>query len=229
MEEFGNIEVKGMKLWSDLWVLETVEEIRVLAVGEKLDKERISGELEDICWRQKTRVFCIKGDRNTKLFHCMANSTLRRFNSIDMLMVDGRVMSSNQGSIAECITHFYRKLYSKNEFHRLVLDYVELGRISEEDAMWLDRPFEEDEVLGVVSGFNGDKSPSLDGFSMAFFQSCWSILKSDIMAFLHNFHEQAMFERSLNVSFLSLIPKKSDTMEVKDFHPISLVGLERDV
>ena len=107
MEEFGNIEVKGMKLWSDLRVLETVEEIRVLAVGEKLDKERISRELEDICWRQKSRVFCIKGDRNTKLFRCMANSTLRRFNSIDMLMVDGRVMSSNQGSIAECITHFY--------------------------------------------------------------------------------------------------------------------------
>ena len=107
MEEFGNIEVKGMKLWSDLRVLETVEDIRVLAVGEKLDKERISRELEDICWRQKSRVFYIKeGDRNTKFFHRMANSH-RRFNSIDKLMVDGRVMSSNQGSIAECITHFY--------------------------------------------------------------------------------------------------------------------------
>jgi len=145
-----------------------------------------------------------------------------------MLMVDG-VMSSNQGSIAECITRFYRKLYSENEIHHLVLDDVELGRISKEDAMWLDRPFEEDEVLGVVSGFNRDKSPGLDGFSMVFFQSCWSILKSDIMAFLHNFHEQAMFERSLNVSFLSLIPKKSNIVEVKYFHPIILVGLESDV
>ena len=33
-----------------------------------------------------------------------------------------------------------------------------------------------------------------------------------------------MFERSLNVSFLALIPKKPDAMDVKDFHPISLVG-----
>ena len=46
---------------------------------------------------------------------------------------------------------------------------MELGRIYEEDANWLDRPFEEDEVFGVVSGFNGDKSPGLDGFSMVFF------------------------------------------------------------
>ena len=60
--------------------------------------------------------------------------------------------------------------------------------------------------------------------SIAFFQSCWSILKSDIMAVLHNFHEQAVFERSLNVSFLALIPKKADVVEVKDFRPISLVG-----
>ena len=101
---------------------------------------------------------------------------------------------------------------------------MEFGRISEEDALWLDRPFEEEEVFGVVSGFNGDKLPGPDGFSIAFFQSCWSILKSDNMAVLHNFHEQAVFERSLNVSFLALIPKKADAVEVKDFHPISLVG-----
>ena len=79
-------------------------------------------------------------------------------------------------------------------------------------------------MIGVVSGFNGDKSPGPDGFSMVFFQSCWSILKSDIMAVLHNFHEQAVFEMSLNVSFLALIRKKFDAVEVKDFYPISLVG-----
>ena len=37
------------------------------------------------------------------------------------------------------------------------------------------------------------------------------------MVILHNFPEQVVFERSLNVSFLALIPKKSDVVEVKDF------------
>ena len=49
-------------------------------------------------------------------------------------------------------------------------------------------------------------------------------MKSNITAVLHNFHEQAVFERSLNVSFLALIPKKPNAVEVKDFRPISLVG-----
>ena len=34
----------------------------------------------------------------------------------------------------ECITHFYRQLYSKNEVHHSVLDDMEFGRIFKEDA-----------------------------------------------------------------------------------------------
>ena len=33
-----------------------------------------------------------------------------------------------------------------------------------------------------------------------------------------------MFERSLNTSFLALIPKKVESVEIKDFQPINLVG-----
>ena len=78
--------------------------------------------------------------------------------------------------------------------NRLVLDDVEFSRISEEDAIWLDRPFDEDEVYGVIHGFNGDKAPGPDGLSMAFFQPCWSVLKKEIMEVFQNFHIQVVFE-----------------------------------
>ena len=108
--------------------------------------------------------------------------------------------------------------------HRPILDDVDFSSISVEDASWLDRPFEEEEVFGVITDFNGDKAPSPDDFSMAFFQSCWGVLKTEIMVVFHNFHTQAVFEKSLNALFLTLIPKKVDVVEVKDFRPISLVG-----
>ena len=38
------------------------------------------------------------------------------------------------------------------------------------------------------------------------------------------FHRHSVFERSLNASFLTLIPKKCNAVNIKDFHPISLVG-----
>lgn len=35
--------------------------------------------------------------------------------------------------------------------------------------------------------------------------------------------ERGQFEKSLNATFISLIPKKSDVVEVNDFRPISLI------
>ena len=105
-----------------------------------------------------------------------------------------------------------------------MLDEVKFSTIFEEEAIWLDRPSEEEEVYGVIQGHNGDKSPRQDGFSMAFFKACWGFLKFEIMEILANFHSQAALEKSLDATFLALIPKKVDVVNVRDFRPISLVG-----
>ena len=42
VEEFGSVEENEKKLWSDLGVLETIEESHVLTIEEKLNKQRIS-------------------------------------------------------------------------------------------------------------------------------------------------------------------------------------------
>ena len=228
VEVFGNVEDQVRKLWKELSDLEMIEDSRALLQEERLELERFRGELEkvtlmeEICWRRKSRVICIReGDRNTRFFHRIANSH-RRFNFIDRLMVDGE-LSSDPKAIASCISHFYRQLYAKTVAHRPLLDDVKFSCISEEDALWLDRPFDKEEVFGVISDFMGDKALGPDGFSMAFFQSCWCILKAEIMAVFQNFHTQAVFEKSLNTSFLALIPKKVEAVKIKDFRPISLV------
>ena len=78
-------------------------------------------------------------------------------------------------------------------------------------------------MVKVLHEMEGDKAPGPDGFTMAFFQKCWSVVEKDVMAFAH-FHRSSAFERSLNASFLSLIPKKNNVLNIKDFRPISLVG-----
>jgi len=44
------------------------------------------------------------------------------------------------------------------------------------------------------------------------------------MAMFHHFFAKGQFEKSLNITFITLIPKKSTTVEVKDFRPIRHVG-----
>ena len=45
------------------------------------------------------------------------------------------------------------------------------------EAGWLERDFEEEEVKRVVFKMNGGKVSGPDGFSMAFFQVCWDVLR----------------------------------------------------
>ncbi|GLT61308.1 hypothetical protein SLA2020_340270 [Shorea laevis] len=78
--------------------------------------------------------------------------------------------------------------------------------------------------MEVVKGMNRDKAPGPDGFSMAFFQDCWDVLKSDIMGVFHDFHAHSKFVKSLNATFIALIPKISGATDLKDFRPISLVS-----
>ena len=44
------------------------------------------------------------------------------------------------------------------------------------------------------------------------------------MDFFDYFHRHFMFERSMNASFLTLIPKMCNVINIKDFRPISLLG-----
>lgn len=112
MEVFGNVEEWRKHLWKDLGELETTEESCGLS-EEKLDLERIQGELEkdSLFGRNlleaESRVLCIREeDRNTKFFLRMANSH-KRFNFIDRLMVN-KEMSSDLEAITKCISCFYR-------------------------------------------------------------------------------------------------------------------------
>lgn len=44
------------------------------------------------------------------------------------------------------------------------MDGLHFNSLDEEDVVWLERPFNEDEISNVVNGSNGDKASGLDGF-----------------------------------------------------------------
>jgi spermidine synthase len=88
------------------------------------------------------------------------------------------------------------------------VDGLSFLSIDADESIWLEREFEE-EVWDVVRDMNEDKAPGPDCFTMAFFQKCWKILKNDLMVVFAEFHNRGHFEKSLNATFVSLIPKKT--------------------
>jgi hypothetical protein len=236
-EVFGDIGRKKKELMEGIQEMDGVAENRGLMEDEKMKMEDMSRELEntllyeEIHWRQKSRALWLKeGDSNTRFFHKVANSH-RRNNCVDNLCIDG-VMSHDPTEVKEHIVQFYKKLYTEQSNWRPRMDNQAFSSIDDEEKVWLERDFEEMEVWEVVKGMDGDKAPGPDGdkapgpdgFTMAFFQSCWAVVKHDVMAVFSEFYRRRQLVKSLNVTFVSLVPKKVDAVEMKDFRPISLVG-----
>ena len=45
---------------------------------------------------------------------------------------------------------------------------------------------------------NGDKAPGSDGFTVAFWQSCWDFVKEEILDLFKEFFDEKSFAKSLN-------------------------------
>ena len=71
---------------------------------------------------------------------------------------------------------------------------------------------------------DGDKAPSPDGFMMAFYHHCWRVVEKDVLVVFEEYFHHCKLEKSLNATFIALIPKKNDVSNISDFRPISLVG-----
>jgi hypothetical protein len=226
---FGNVGALVKEGLDELKALELATEGGGLSEEERERKSLLCRDIErallqeEISWKQKSRVKWLKeGDKCTKFFHLMANSN-KRFNTIDSLIID-RSLSSNPEAISEHAVNFYESLFAQSLSWRPRLDDLEFDSLPAGEASSLEALFLVREVKDVIFGMDGNKAPGLDGFSLAFFQACWVVLKEDIMAVFSDFHERGKFEKSLNSTFISLIPKRPGAVELKDFRPISLVS-----
>ena len=96
--------------------------------------------------------------------------------------------------------------------------------IGADQASKLEEMFTEEEILATISELNGDKAPGPDGFSLAFWSFSWDFMKDMVMGFFREFFEHNQFVKSLNATFLVLVPKGRTIKNLKDLRPISLVG-----
>ena len=105
---------------------------------------------------------------------------------------------------------------------RPFVDDLPFSMIGDMDRSMLISRFKKDEILQVIKDLQGDKSPGPDGFIMAFFQQCWRVHETDVLGFFDEFFEKGTFAFSFNATFVTLMPKKQNVLNIRDFRPISL-------
>ena len=172
--------------------------------------------------RLRSRIGWLKeGDANTRLFHRQARH--RKKKNFIAKLKDGDNILTNHEEKAAAIFDFYSNLIGEDSdrSRTINLDSLDIPRY---DLEALDTPFSEEEVWNTIKSMPSDKAPGPDGFTGKFYKTCWVVIKGDLMAALQavwgkNFRNLWM----LNSAYITLIPKKTEVDQVKDFRPISLV------
>lgn len=225
MKEYGNIN----ELMHDLDELDTLEgegglkpndierrNIMRLDLAHKLNREAVPH-------KQKAREKWLKdGDKNNRYFHCLANH-IRRSNYVEDLYVAVECISGND-NIREEDKRFFQKLYREDFTKRPKLDDLQFKRLDEEASNQLEVAFSEEEISCCLRECYVDKASGPDSFNIKFLQDFWPVIKKDVVEMFNEFHKTGSFVKSLDSTFLVLIPKKEGANNVKDFRPIIMVG-----
>ncbi|KAF3661675.1 hypothetical protein FXO37_12812 [Capsicum annuum] len=184
---------------------------------------RLILQQEQEFWRLKSRIsWLAEGDNNTRFFH---TSTLnrRRRNRINSLRDDSRNWNYSEENIKNSIFQYYNNLYS-TEHHAAPLGFQlnpsSRGSICKEDHSRLEAIPEITEIKSVVFSFKPDKTPGADGIHPLLYQRYWDIIGPDVVNFCRQTFHKATMEEAVNNTYLCLIPKCRNAINLMNFRPI---------
>jgi len=79
-----------------------------------------------------------------------------------------------------------------------------------------------EEVEEAVKSMPNDKAPRPDGFTINFYKACWPTIKTEIWEVVEDSRRYVTILKSLNSTFLALVPKEEDANTPEKFRPIAL-------
>ncbi|RVW93099.1 Trafficking protein particle complex II-specific subunit 130-like [Vitis vinifera] len=202
-EVFGRLEVNKNLALQQVEFWDRVESERSLSVSETEMKKEAKETfkkwvlLEETHWRQVSRELWLKEGTKTQV---------------------------EEQEVREGIVQNFQQLLTEEPSWRADIEGLHLPCLNSYEAEGLEVPFTVEEIHSALMDMNGDKAPGPDGFTGAFWQTCWDFVKEEIMDLFKEFFVQKSFAKSLNTTFLVLIPKKGGAEDLGEFRPISLLG-----
>lgn len=222
-----NLEIDRLKLVLNFF--ESIEEFRDLSLIEwnfrNIVREKLTLKLnvQRVYWRQRGTIKWFKlEDVSTKLFHANATIRLRKI-LISQLVLDQDIVVTSHAEKEIAFWNSYKERIGKSEDKARIFDMENLIHPSV-DLSILEEAFSVAEINDVVKMLTMDKSPCPDGFNNEFIKNCWPLIKDAFCGLCEAFSQGTVCLRSINTSFITLVPKKDGALTISDFRPISLLN-----
>eukprot|EP00253_Pinus_taeda_P035656 PITA_35656 len=184
---------------------------------------------EETLWKQKSRVLWLKeGEQNTKFFHRSAID-YRNANKILELKNNNGEILRNHNDISMLLSNHFDDIAQEPTVNREAAIQeitIAIPRLITEEQNWsLRKKITMEEVEEAVRSMPNDKAPGPDGFTINFYKACWEIVKNDIWEIVEDSRRSKTLLKSLNSTFIALVPKVEEANTPEKFRPIALCNV----
>ncbi|GJR61903.1 putative RNA-directed DNA polymerase [Tanacetum coccineum] len=173
--------------------------------------------------KQKSRVkWAIKGDENTKKFHTLVNKKARK-QAVNGLIWNGS-WTEDIDIIKNAAFYHYQDRFKKSTHQRPKFRSSLFRKLKAAGTTFLEASISMDEIKDAVWSCSGSKLPGHDGINFNFLRRYWELLKHDVFNAIKHFETSGILARGCNPSFIVLVPKINDPLQMSDYRLISLIG-----
>jgi hypothetical protein len=181
---------------------------------------------EELHWRQRSRMTWLKaGDSNTKFFHSQVQQR-KRTNAIVGLLNNDDIWCTDETQIEGIAVNYFEELFRSTQPANPndTLSAVE-SVVTMDANQNLLCPFLTEEVRAALFQMHPSKAPGPDGMSSFFYQKYWHIVGNSVSHVVLSVLNSGNILRKINLTHISLIPKKKNPERISDFRPISLCNV----
>jgi hypothetical protein len=199
---------------------------QIKLLEEERDKLLLAEEEK---WCLRSRAIWIKsGDKNTKFFHAFA-SHRRNKNHIWEIRDERGELHSGQDAIKKEAVRYFKNFYQESDCV-VINEQVDTASlygcfVKDDEATLIDGMCTKMELWEVLKSFAKDKSLGPDGWTVEFFLYFFDLVGDDLLEVVEDSRTRGTVNKSLNATFLTLIPKVNNPKSFGDYRPIDLCNL----
>jgi hypothetical protein len=144
-----------------------------------------------------------------------------------MITKYGLPKEEGDDKLLEHATEYYSELFGPPTEYEVQMDptiWEDATKVSSSDNITLCRPFSETEIKEALWKMEKNKAARPDKIPIEFYQSCWDIVKTDIIQLFDDFYNHKVDISRINYGIITLLPKVKEANKIQQFRPICLLN-----
>lgn len=133
---------------------------------------------------------------------------------------------SGRNNIGDCFTNHFGDLFCSSNLS-IPFDLANLITkvLSPTNVTLLDIIPTSEEIFQTVKSLRSTKAPGPNGLPTLFYTAYWDIVGNEVISTVQEFFNTGRLMKSLNHTFIVLIPKVGNPFKVSHYRPISLCNV----